>query len=170
MSARYQRCSNCFTVNALDEVICVDCGDALPIRPLKSFHKGWAALIVLLLLLAFTNPDESAFAQWVTEQAMQTVRTPQTGAEALGQSLGVGMGNLILRSVIVRHNFILCSVYEGRSASSRRFLAIAGQFVPLGDVPVETLQIAGTVLFIIILLAGLIVVMSRPSPAKERLP
>lgn len=99
--------------------------------------------IVVVLLIAVglfaSNPDEDKMARW----AMNYVRSemdkgakPKSDAEAAGEKLGwaiaESLGPALIKSMIVRNDCLLFSLFSGRDeADGAVVLGIAGKFIPI---------------------------------------
>lgn len=71
--------------------------------------KFLVIIAVLLLLLAFTNPNQSDYNQWVNNNLADklNVNTDNTVGKALSS-----LSDKVIGSITQRHNYYLFSVYE----------------------------------------------------------
>ncbi len=93
-------------------------------------------LILVVALLAISNPDKADFAEFAREQSAELMAQQTDGV--LGGALGRLSGDLIGAQVsrfVSRDNYIVGSVYTldlpGGEDQDWRFLGVAGQFVEL---------------------------------------
>lgn len=129
----YIQCRLCSTINPADEVFCRHCGAT--IRPMFGGASPgfWLVVALLVVILVWTNPNEDAFADWITGQVVTQSAVPSNGWEMAGQAIGISLGRAMIRSLIVRQNFLLFSIYRGgRPGSQGVIIGAAGQFFRLG--------------------------------------
>ncbi len=95
-------------------------------------------LILVVALLAISNPDKDDFAEFAREESAELMAGQTDGV--LGGALGRLGGDLIGSQVgrfVSRDNYLVASVYtldlDGPNANAQdwRFLGVAGQFVEL---------------------------------------
>lgn len=151
-----KHCSKCGTTAAMnDGMRCPLCGGGwmpgapgrvMPARPApapvvdhwqpRSVPRapwGWFALAAVVALLVATNPDHHTVIEWAMARA--PVSQPESGAELIGQAAGVAMAPALMTHYMPRENYLVCSVFRTRLSGGAVLLGIAGQIVPLTEIP-----------------------------------
>jgi hypothetical protein len=107
------------------------------------------ALVVLVVLglLAATNPNEKNFEDYVAGKINSEMKGKETGANLFEQFLGRAAGMTASRMTL-RHNYVLFSIFEFETAWIRlvkpdfpriKFLGVAGRIIPLSKVNLDEL-------------------------------
>lgn len=82
----------------------------------KNRYKWWVVLVLVLALLAISNPSKSEYTTWVLEQTKK-----ETG-EQYSQEFIESVGGPMISAVTTRSNYLLFSIYttdiEGEKAST----------------------------------------------------
>lgn len=75
-----------------------------------------SVLILVLAILASTNPDKSDFAVWLLEDSMEESEESSDYGDARDEwvSLGRAIGENYVKNIMERHDYIIFSVYEAK--------------------------------------------------------
>ena len=93
-------------------------------------------LAIIGLLLVITNPSPEDFKDYLKEHLYNEFKKEQQSGGILGDLLAKGVAGIsaeLASSTMRRENYYVFSIYSVKldTAQERKFLGIAGQFVPL---------------------------------------
>ena len=103
---------------------------------MKTFYLFASFIVVVTAALYFTNPDQTAFAEYMAEYVQTELADDTPGETEIGRKLRAGLGEIAgaaAERMATREDFQVASVYTIElMGDSHRFLGVAGQFFPLG--------------------------------------
>ena len=102
-------------------------------------RKLFAILVVVVIALAWFNPDMDAFKEYSKEHS-ERLLLHETGDTDLGRALssvGGALAGAFINRITERHNYLILSTYtidlngDDDTTNEWHFLGIAGQFIEM---------------------------------------